>query len=163
MSSPDINPSDWRSKQASYQASSRYIPVSREDSLEVPREELIVVRKQDIEQREQDFERLKHQHRQELERIARQIDAEFRPRAEYLQSLAGTLFGIAAGAAASIPQFLSAPTVSNWVIPTYAVSAIALSLLSLVFVFIDRNLRRARSGNALRITAEIRDTARKEL
>src|ERR1700733_11910745 len=106
MSSPDINPSDWRSRQASYQANSRYIPVSREDSLEVPREELKVVRKQDLEQREQDFVRLKHQHKEELERIASQIEAEVRPRAEYLQSLAGTLIGIAAGAAASIPQFL---------------------------------------------------------
>jgi hypothetical protein len=162
MSSPDINPSDWRSKQAGYQASSLHIPVSREDSLEVPREELIVVRKQDLEQREREFERLKRQHRQELERIAGQIEVEFRPRTEYLLSLAGTLFGIAAGAAASIPQFLSAPSVSNWVIPTYAVSAIALALLSLIFIFIDRNLRRARSDNALRITAEIRDTARKE-
>ena len=117
-----------------------------------------MVRKQDLEAREQDIERLK----QQLERIARQLEADVRPRGEYLQSLAGTLIGIAAGIAASIPQFLSTPTASNWVIPTYAVSAISLALLSVVFVFIDHNLRRTRRDDALRTAREIRDSIREE-
>jgi hypothetical protein len=168
MSSPDNNSSDFRNSQEDFPASRRFIPVSREDSLEVPREELVMVRKQDLERYKHDLERLEIQHRQELERItkqtrqdleriARRIEAELRPRAEYLQSLAGTLFGIGAGTAGSIPQFLTAPTLSNWVIPTYAVSAISLCLLSLVFIFIDRNLRRTRKENALNIAQEIRD------
>jgi hypothetical protein len=150
MSSPDEIPIDWRSNQAGLPTGNRYVLVGPPEVVLVPRQGLVLVRKQDLEQVEKQI-------RQDLERIEKRIEVEFGPRADYLQNLVGTLFGAATGIACAIPQLMTASFLSNWVVPIFTVSAIALGLISLILFLIDRNLRAMRKKNAITITAEIRD------
>ena len=187
MGSLDNNSSDRLNSQENTPAGNRYI-ISREDPLEVPREEHIMMRKDDLariesqheqelarleekyrrelaqlkEQHQQDIQQIRGQIRKDLAQIARRIEADLRQRAGYLQGLAGTLFGIAIGIAGAIPQLLTAPTLSNWVTPTYAVSAASLSLLSIVFILIDHSLRDAHKENVRSIRRDIGDLLEKE-
>lgn len=160
MNSPKDNSSEWHDNDVTPPASSRYIPIAWEDSVEVRSDGFIMVRKQYLElieeQHRVELDQIRSQHRQELEQIARGVDEELHPRADYLQNLAGTLFGIAAGAACSIPQLMTTSPLSNWVVPTYTVSAIALFLITLILFFIDRSLRAARRKSVRSISQGIR-------
>ena len=150
MSSPDEIPVDWRSNQVSLPTGNRYVIVGPPEVVLVPKQGLVLVRKQDL-------EHIEKQIRQDLERIEKRIEVELGDRGDYLQNLAGTLFGTAVGIACTIPQLMTASSLSNWVVPIFTVSSIALCFISLILLLIDRNLRAARKKNAISITAEIRD------
>jgi hypothetical protein len=138
MSSPEDPPRGWRSNQENAPTGDDYIVIGRPERVRVPAQDLICVRRQD------------------LERIERLIAAELNPRPDYLQNLAVALIGTAVGVACAIPGLLESKSLPSWVIPVFVVVPIALSLTGLIFVYMDRNLRRTRKDDALSIAGEVR-------
>jgi hypothetical protein len=138
------SPEDPHSIEIDPPADKEHIIISWQDSVPVPRQDLVLVRRQD------------------LERIEKRIATELNPRRDYLQNLAVSLLGTAAGIACAIPQLMTSPPLSSWVVPVFIVVPSALFLVGLILALIDHNLRGTRKEDTLSISQEIRELQGKE-
>jgi hypothetical protein len=115
-----------------------YILVRRKGFVQIPEEDLLLVRRQD------------------LERIKEQItNAELNSPPGYLQNLAFSIISVAAGIACNIPQVAMSTPLSSWVLPLYVVVPVALAVMGAILFSMDRNLRKSHAANRITISQEI--------